>query len=120
MAGKELVGEHDFSSFRAAGCQAHSPVRTVLEFSMSNNREWLWFDIKANAFLQHMVRNIAGSLIEVGYGKRDIDWFKSLLNVKDRTQGGVTALPNGLYLVGVEYPVDFELPTKSNFVSFWD
>jgi len=71
-AGKVLVGTHDFSSFRAAGCQAHSPVRTVLDFDLQANDKWIWFDVRANAFLQHMIRNIAGSLIDVGSGERDI------------------------------------------------
>jgi len=67
-AGKLLIGTHDFSSFRAAGCQAHSPVRTLLDFELNSHDNWVWFDVRANAFLQHMVRNIAGSLIDVGSG----------------------------------------------------
>ena len=119
-AAKSLVGEHDFSSFRAAGCQAHSPIRTIKHFELSANNDWIWFDVTANAFLQHMVRNIAGALIEVGCAKRDIDWIANLLNVCDRTQGSVTAAPNGLYLTGVEYPTEYDLPSSSQTVSYWN
>jgi len=118
-AGQDLVGEHDFSSFRASGCQANSPVRTVSDFKLSNHQEWIWFDIKANAFLQHMVRNIAGALIEVGYGKRDDKWIKYLLKERDRTKGSITAPPNGLYLTGVEYSDEYNLPSNSKLISFW-
>ena len=118
-SGEALLGEHDFSSFRAAGCQAHSPIRTMHEFSLNSSGDWIWFDLKANAFLQHMVRNIAGCLIEIGSGKRSEQWLAELLEVKDRTKAGVTAAPNGLYLAGVEYPSEFSLPSKHKNVSFW-
>lgn len=118
-AGAQLLGEHDFSAFRAAGCQAHSPIRTVTDFKLQRQGDWVWFDITANAFLQHMVRNIAGSLIEVGCQKRDIDWFQGIIAAKDRTKSGITAPANGLYLVGVEYPQQFVLPSKRLFVSYW-
>ncbi len=118
-AGRFLLGEHDFSSFRAAGCQAHSPVRTVSHFALESNGAFIWFDITANAFLQHMVRNIAGALIEVGCGKRDLAWFASLLLAKDRTQAGITAEPQGLYLTGVDYPAEFALPSARATMQFW-
>ncbi len=119
QAGKSLVGKHDFSSFRAAGCQASSPIRTISHLELSHLDNWIWIDITANAFLQHMVRNIAGSLIEVGCGKRNIDWMESALRAKDRTQGGFTAPANGLYLVGVEYPEQYLLPSQVSTVSYW-
>ena len=118
-AGKLLVGTHDFSSFRAAGCQAHSPVRTVLDFELNTQDDWIWFDVRANAFLQHMIRNIAGSLIDVGSGERDVDWMGETLAKKDRKVAGTTAPPNGLYLVGVEYPERYRLPTTRRNVAFW-
>jgi len=118
-AGAVLLGEHDFSSFRAAGCQAHSPVRTLHEFKLYTKGNWVWFDVVANAFLQHMVRNIAGCLIEVGTGKRHVDWVADVLEKKDRTQGGVTASPNGLYLVGVNYPQRYTLPSSRRDVAYW-
>jgi len=118
-AGKLLVGTHDFSSFRAAGCQAHSPVRTVLDFELNAKGDWIWFDVRANAFLQHMIRNIAGSLIDVGSGERDVDWMAEVLEQKDRCAAGTTAPPNGLYLVGVEYPENYQLPSTRRNVAFW-
>ena len=119
LAGQSLLGEHDFTSFRAAGCQAHSPVRTMQEFSLSSKGEWIWFDVKANAFLQHMVRNIAGNLIDVGSGKQEVDWIAELLALRDRKKGGVTAPPHGLYLAGVDYPEQFNLPSKHRNVAYW-
>ncbi len=118
-AAQALLGEHDFSSFRAAGCQAHSPVRTMHQFSLNSTGPWIWFDVTANAFLQHMVRNIAGCLIEVGCAKRKPDWIDYLLDVKDRTKGGITAPPNGLYLAGVEYPEQFVVPSKHQNIAYW-
>ncbi|MFT5573542.1 MAG: tRNA pseudouridine38-40 synthase [Cryomorphaceae bacterium] len=119
MAAECLLGEHDFSSFRAAGCQAHSPVRNLLHFELQQKDHWIWFDVTANAFLQHMVRNLAGSLIEVGAGERKVDWMAEVLEHKDRTKAGATAQPNGLYLVGVEYPSEFELPSQKRKVAYW-
>jgi len=118
-AGKSLIGTHDFSSFRAAGCQAHSPVRTVMDFELHSHENWIWFDVRANAFLQHMIRNIAGSLIDVGSGERDVDWMAETLHKRDRRVAGTTAPPNGLYLVGVEYDDSYRLPTTRRNVAFW-
>lgn len=118
-AGKELIGEHDFSTFRAAGCQARSPVRTLHSLELHRKDNWIWFDVTANAFLQHMVRNIAGSLIEVGCGKRPVNWMTDVLQARDRKLGGTTAPPNGLYLVGVEYPPEYQLPSTHKSISFW-
>ena len=119
IAGNKLLGEHDFSSFRAASCQAHSPVRTIKEFSLKQQGEWIWFDVKANAFLQHMVRNIAGALIEVGVGEQSVNWIEELLNIKDRTKAGITAQPNGLYLVGVEYDDEYKLQSNLKPIAYW-
>ncbi|MEM7358673.1 MAG: tRNA pseudouridine(38-40) synthase TruA [Pseudomonadota bacterium] len=118
-AGQCLLGEHDFSSFRAAGCQAHSPVRTLQHFSLQRRGPWIWFDVTANAFLQHMVRNIAGSLMEVGCGKREVNWLSEVLAAKDRTRGGITAPANGLYLAGVTYPSEFALASSHEYPAFW-
>ena len=118
-AGMALLGEHDFTSFRAAGCQAQSPIRTMQHFNLMSNGPWIWFDVQANAFLQHMVRNIAGSLIEIGCGKREVDWMAEVLEKKDRTLAGVTATANGLYLVGVEYPEKFAISSSRQNVCYW-
>ncbi len=109
-AAQNLLGEQDFSVFRAAGCQSKSPFRYINMASVSNHNGFIVFDIQANAFLQHMVRNITGALMEVGQGERDTDWINELIASKDRTQAGLTAAPDGLYMVGVEYPPDFSLP----------
>ena len=118
-AGKHLLGEHDFSSFRAAGCQAHSPIRTITELELFQYGPWVWFDVTANAFLQHMVRNIAGCLMAVGSGKYSADWLANVLELKDRTKGGITAPPNGLYLAGVDYPQQFKLPSRHKSIAYW-
>ena len=105
-----LTGKHDFSAFRAIGCQAHSPVREVTQLTLKRIGDYLVLDITANAFLQHMVRNIVGVLLEIGTGKREPDWAQEVLESHDRTQGGMTAPAEGLYLVGVEYPDRYDLP----------
>lgn len=99
-----LLGEHDFSSFRALACQANSPVRTLYRLDIKRSGAYLYLDVEANAFLHHMVRNIAGVLIAVGRGAHRSHWVKDILDKRDRTQGGVTAPATGLYLVGVRYP----------------
>lgn len=102
-----LVGEHDFSSFRAVACQAKNPVRTVQRLQVSRSGDFIYLDIEANAFLHHMVRNIAGVLMTVGCGERPVEWVSEILALRDRTRGGVTAPASGLYLVGVRYPEAF-------------
>lgn len=107
---EHLIGEHDFSSYRAVACQAKSPVRTVHGLTVERRGELIAIDIAANAFLHHMVRNIAGVLIAIGSGEQDMDWTREVLEYRDRTLGGVTAPPHGLYFVAVEYPKRFQLP----------
>ncbi len=108
-----LLGEHDFSAFRAAQCQAHSPVREVQEIQFAATGPFLVLQIKANAFLHHMVRNIVGSLLEVGKGLKSETWIRQLLEGKDRTNAAATAPPHGLYLVKVEYSEVFGLPVHA-------
>lgn len=119
QAAQCLLGKQDFSSFRAAGCQAKSPVREVLSFNLQHHGDWIWFDITANAFLQHMVRNIAGSLITVGCGDQPVEWLGEVLRQTDRTKAGITASANGLYLIGVDYADSYALPSKRRSVSYW-
>lgn len=109
-AGQALVGEHDFSSFRAAECQARHPVREVRELTVHRQDDGVVLEVEANAFLHHMVRNIAGVLMEVGVGERPLQWAWEVLERRDRTQGGVTAPADGLYLLAVRYPEHFGLP----------
>lgn len=107
---KYLLGEHDFSSFRALACQAKSPVKTVHEIEVSRVGEYIAIDVRANAFLHHMVRNIAGVLMTVGRGEQEPEWVAEVLGYRDRSRGGVTAPPDGLYFVHVDYPQRFSLP----------
>ena len=109
-AARHLVGTHDFSSYRAIGCQAKNPVRTVSRLDVERRGERLVIDITANAFLHHMVRNIAGVLIAIGEGDRPVEWTRQVLEYRDRTLGGVTAPPQGLFLVSVGYPPEFAIP----------
>ncbi len=109
-AATRLLGENDFSSFRAAGCQAKHAMRDLQEIRVTRDRRYIYVDIVANAFLHHMVRNIAGSLLKVGTGDKSPQWFSELLEIKDRTQAGITAPACGLYFVSVKYPEKFNLP----------
>ncbi len=110
-AAQGLLGENDFSSFRAAGCQSRSPWRCVSRISVVRSARLLVLEITANAFLHHMVRNIAGCLIAVGQGRRARDWPECLLALRDRTRGDETAPAEGLYLVAVDYPPRYGIPT---------
>lgn len=106
-----LLGEQDFSSFRAMQCQSHSPFRNVHHLRLSQSGDYIVLDIKANAFLHHMVRNITGSLLEVGMKRRPVEWIAQLLAAKDRNLAAATAKAGGLYLVEVDYPAHYSLPT---------
>lgn len=105
-----LVGEHDFSSYRATACQARSPVRRVMELKVWRQNDLVIIEIEANAFLHHMVRNIAGVLIMIGQGKQGIEWAQEVLLARDRSLGGITAPPNGLFLLDVVYDDEHGLP----------
>jgi tRNA pseudouridine38-40 synthase len=111
-AAQALVGTHDFSAFRATRCQAKSPVKTVHHLQLIEHGRFIVLDIRANAFLHHMVRNIAGVLMTIGAGERPPEWAREVLERGDRHSGGVTAHPYGLYLVQVDYPEEFELPPR--------
>lgn len=107
---KHLIGEHDFTSFRASQCQARSPVRNIHHLHIVRRGDLIVLEVQANAFLHHMVRNIVGVLIAVGSGDADPSWVAEVLAAKDRSRAGVTARPNGLYLVSVDYPSQFTFP----------
>lgn len=109
---QSLLGEHDFTSFRAASCQSTTPMRNIHSIEVSRHGKLVVIDIKANAFLHHMVRNIAGSLMAVGSGRRDKTWIERLLQARDRNQAADTAAPHGLYLVEVDYPPRYDLPVR--------
>ncbi|WP_026375291.1 tRNA pseudouridine(38-40) synthase TruA [Aestuariibacter salexigens] len=108
-----LLGEQDFTSFRAALCQSKTPFRNVMAVSVFRQAQYVVIDIQANAFLHHMVRNITGSLIEIGCGHRPESWLAELLAKKDRTAAAATAKPHGLYLVDVSYPDTFGVPAST-------
>lgn len=111
-AGQLLLGRHDFSSYRALQCQARSPVRTLRELTVTRQGEQIELRVSADAFLHHMIRNIAGVLIAIGAGEQPVAWAREVLELRDRTLGGVTAPPDGLYFERVEYPAEFGLNTR--------
>jgi tRNA pseudouridine38-40 synthase len=108
-AAQQLIGEHNFTSFRSASCQAKSPFRCVFAVAVRRFDNFIVLDITANAFLQHMVRNIAGALSQVGRGERAVGWVADVLMARNRNLVGATAPPTGLYLVDVQYGA-LELP----------
>jgi len=110
VAAGHLLGEHDFTSLRAAACQAKHPVRTIHRLDVCRCGDFIYIDVTANAFLHHMVRCIAGVLIAVGTGEQTPEWVGRLLAMRDRAAGGITAPAAGLYLVGVKYEPQFPLP----------
>lgn len=112
-ASQLLLGKHDFTSFRAVQCSAESPVRDVKAIQVQRKKNLVIVDITANAFLHHMVRNIAGVLMAVGQGKKPLEWVEEVLHAKDRCLGAETAPPYGLYLVDVAYPERFKLASLS-------
>lgn len=113
QAAQALAGEHDFSSYRALGCQAKSPVRTLHSIAVERRGDFLVLSLHANAFLHHMVRNIAGVLMTIGRGEQPVQWAAEVLDLRDRTLGGVTAPPQGLYFESVDYPGCFAIPLSS-------
>ncbi len=111
MGASYLIGQHDFTSFRATQCQAKSPVRRIEYLHIARRGDLIVLEVQANAFLHHMVRNIVGVLMAVGAGDKPAEWVADVLAARNRSAGGVTAKPFGLYLVGVEYPAVFGLPS---------
>jgi tRNA pseudouridine38-40 synthase len=109
-AAQRLLGEHDFSAFRAAGCQANTAVRHMTQISVSREGDWITLEVTANAFLQHMVRNIMGTVATVGLGEERVEWITEVLESRDRKVGGIAAPAHGLTLAGVEYPAAFGIP----------
>lgn len=106
-----LLGEHDFSAFRAAECQAKSPVRELREARVERHGDFLLFEFRANAFLHHQVRNMVGALVWIGLGRRPVEWLAEVLASCDRTRAAATFSGDGLYLAGVKYDPSWALPT---------
>jgi tRNA pseudouridine38-40 synthase len=111
-AAQYLLGEHDFSAFRAAQCQATHAIRELQKISVKRHGNYVILDIQANAFLHHMVRNIMGTLMVIGHGEQPVAWIREILQGRDRTRAGKTAAAAGLYLVNVEYPEEYGLPVS--------
>jgi tRNA pseudouridine38-40 synthase len=109
-AAQHLVGEHDFSSFRDTRCQAPSPVRRLARIEVVRDGAMIGVHVVGNAFLHHMVRNIVGSLMDVGLGRRPEAWIADVLAARDRRVAGMTAAAEGLYFLGPRYPEHFEIP----------
>jgi tRNA pseudouridine38-40 synthase len=118
-AARHLIGTHDFSSFRAMQCQAKSPVRTLRELTVTRRGEFVVIKAAANAFLHHMVRNLAGVLMDIGAGEKEPAWAREVLGARDRTLGGITAAPHGLYLSAVHYPEHFGIPRIPSTAGLW-
>lgn len=113
-AAAHMLGEHDFSTFRASGCQAKSPVKHMYSIQIRRQGELIVFTLRASAFLHHMVRNIVGSLIFVGTGRRDTGWISELLESRNRSLAAPTFMPDGLYLAKIDYEEKWGLPQKSS------
>lgn len=111
-----LIGNHDFSAFRSSECQAKSPVRRLTHLTVEREGDFVFIEVTANAFLHHMVRNIAGLLIAIGQGEREPSWAAEVLASRDRTRGHVTAPAEGLYFWHVEYPEVFGLPIRRSAI----
>jgi tRNA pseudouridine38-40 synthase len=110
LASACLVGEHDFTSFRSSECQSKSPIKTIYSIEIFSKEPWLYFKIKGNAFLHHMVRNLVGSFIQIGVGKQSAEWMSDILAAKDRSVAAPTFSPTGLYLTKIAYPEEFQIP----------
>ena len=111
-AAQGLIGEHDFTSFRASECQSRTPMRRLAGVAVVRHGDVVDVTVRANAFLHHMVRNIVGSLLLVGAGERPVEWLREVLDARDRTRAGPTAPPQGLYFAAVDYPEEFGLPCR--------
>lgn len=112
-AARALLGEHDFTSFRDAECQAKSPVKTLARADVARQGRLVVFTFQANAFLHHMIRNVVGSLVYVGCGRQPAAWIGDLLEKKDRRLAAPTFMPDGLYLSAIEYDPAYDLPKGS-------
>lgn len=113
QAAQALLGEHDFSSFRAARCQAHSPVKRLMRLDISRRGSYWRFEFEATAFLHHMIRNIMGCLIAIGSGSRPAAWMTEVLNARSRDAAAPTFSPDGLYFLGPVYDAGLALPERT-------
>jgi tRNA pseudouridine38-40 synthase len=112
-AAQHLLGEHDFSSFRAANCQATHAIRDIQHIAVRREGDVVTLDVTANGFLYHMVRNMAGSLLRVGRGETNAGWVEEVLAARDRSVAAPTAQPEGLYFIGARFPQHYGLPENA-------
>jgi tRNA pseudouridine38-40 synthase len=117
-AARRLVGEHDFSAFRSAECQAPSPVKTLRRLDVLRRGDYWRFDFDGDAFLHHMIRNIMGGLVAVGSGARDAQWMGDVLASKDRSLAAATFAPDGLYFIGPYYDAAHAIPDRTPAMSW--
>jgi tRNA pseudouridine38-40 synthase len=117
-AGQLLLGENDFTSYRAVACQSRTPMRNLLELNVARHAELVVMEIEANAFLLHMVRNIMGVLLSIGNGRKSTQWAREVLDLRDRNSAGVTAPARGLSLIKVQYPAIFNLPSAPESIPY--
>ena len=110
---RPMIGRHDFSAFRAASCQAKTPVKDLHEISIERHGDMILFTLRASAFLHHMVRNLVGSLVYIGQGREEAAWLGELLASRNRTRAAPTFMPDGLYLANIEYDAKWGLPQGS-------
>lgn len=110
IASRHLIGEHDFSSFRASECQSKTPIKHLYECSIISDQPFIYIKVRANAFLHHMVRNLVGSLLVIGQGKKEPEWIEKVLQAKNRELAAPTFAPDGLYLIKVAYPDTLDIP----------
>jgi tRNA pseudouridine38-40 synthase len=120
QASRCWIGKHDFSSFRAAGCQSKTAVREVKMISIESRGEMIIIDIIADAFLYHMVRNMVGVLLQIGSGKHPVEWAQQVLVARCRAKAGITAPPQGLYLNAVRYPEHLGIPQQQSGLWFFN
>ncbi|MEZ5645097.1 MAG: tRNA pseudouridine(38-40) synthase TruA [Burkholderiaceae bacterium] len=113
VAARILLGEHDFTSFRASQCQAHTPVKDMLRIDISRRGAYWRFEFEATAFLHHMIRNIMGCLIAIGTGNRQAGWMADVLAAKSRDAAAPTFAPDGLYFLGPVYDTSYDLPIRT-------
>ncbi len=113
QAADVLIGEHDFTSFRASQCQALSPVKNLMEIAFSQRGAYWRIEFEANAFLHHMIRNIMGCLVQIGQGKKPPEWMAEVLAAKDRRAAAPTFSPDGLYFLGPRYEAHWGLPDRT-------
>ena len=113
QAAAQLIGEHDFTSFRASACQARTPVKTLSRIEISRRGAYWRFEFEANAFLHHMIRNIMGCLLLIGQGRQQPTWIAQVLDARDRDAAAPTFAPDGLYFLGPVYDTKWNLPSRT-------